>query len=102
NTISGKIATYVFQKRIATGDSAAAIVEREGLKQVTDTGAIEKVVDEVLAANPAQVQEIKDQRAAGHEKPKTLGWMVGQIMKASQGKANPAAVNEILTRKLGL
>ncbi len=87
---------------IATGDTAAAIVEREGLKQVTDTGAIEKVIDEVLAANPTQVDEIKAQRAAGHEKPKTLGWMVGQIMKASGGKANPAAVNEILTKKLGL
>ena len=102
NTISGKIAKDVFQKMIATGDKASLIVERDGLKQVTDTGAIEKVIDEVLAANPTQVQEIKDQRAAGHEKPKTLGWMVGQIMKASGGKANPAAVNEILTRKLGL
>ncbi len=102
NTISGKIAKDVFQKMIATGDAAAKIVEREGLKQVTDTGAIEKVIDEVIAANPKQVQEIKDQRAAGHEKPKTLGWFVGQIMKASSGKANPAAVNEILTKKLGL
>jgi len=102
NTISGKIAKDVFQKMIATGDSAAAIVDREGLKQVTDTGAIEKVVDEVIAANPKQVEEIKAQRAAGHEKPKTLGWFVGQIMKASGGKANPAAVNEILLKKLGL
>jgi aspartyl-tRNA(Asn)/glutamyl-tRNA(Gln) amidotransferase subunit B len=102
NTISGKIAKDVFLKMIATGDTAAAIVEREGLKQVTDTGAIEKVVDDVLAANPTQVEEIKAQRAAGHEKPKTLGWMVGQIMKASGGKANPAAVNEILMKKLGL
>ena len=87
---------------IATGDAAGAIVEREGLKQVTDTGAIEKVIDEVIAANPKQVQEIADQRAAGHEKPKTLGWLVGQIMKASGGKVNPAAVNEILLKKLGL
>jgi aspartyl-tRNA(Asn)/glutamyl-tRNA(Gln) amidotransferase subunit B len=102
NTISGKIAKDVFLKMIATGDTAAAIVEREGLKQVTDTGAIEKVVDDVLAANPAQVEEIRAQRAAGHEKPKTLGWMVGQIMKASGGKANPAAVNAILMKKLGL
>jgi aspartyl-tRNA(Asn)/glutamyl-tRNA(Gln) amidotransferase subunit B len=102
NTISGKIAKDVFQKMIATGDAANTIVEREGLKQVTDTGAIEKVVDDVLAANPTQVEEIKAQRAAGHEKPKTLGWMVGQIMKASGGKANPAAVNEILMKKLGL
>ena len=87
---------------IATGDAAAKIVEREGLRQVTDTGAIEKVVDEVIAANPKQVEEVKAQRAAGHEKPKTLGWFVGQIMKASGGKANPAAVNEILAKKLGL
>jgi aspartyl-tRNA(Asn)/glutamyl-tRNA(Gln) amidotransferase subunit B len=102
NTISGKIAKDVFQKMIVTGDAAAAIVEREGLRQVTDTGAIEKVIDEVLAANPKQAEEIKAQRAAGHERPKTLGWMVGQIMKASGGKANPAAVNEILAKKLGL
>lgn len=102
NTISGKIAKDVFQKMIASGNTAADIVEREGLRQVTDTGAIEKVVDAVLLANPNQVEEIKAQRAAGHEKPKTLGWMVGQIMKASGGKANPAAVNELLIRKLGL
>jgi aspartyl-tRNA(Asn)/glutamyl-tRNA(Gln) amidotransferase subunit B len=102
NTISGKIAKDVFAKMIATGDAANVIVEREGLKQVTDTGAIEKVIDEVIAANPKQVQEIADQRAAGHEKPKTLGWLVGQIMKASGGKANPAALNEILLKKLGL
>jgi aspartyl-tRNA(Asn)/glutamyl-tRNA(Gln) amidotransferase subunit B len=102
DTISGKIAKDVFQKMVATGDTAAKIVDREGLKQVTDMGAIEKVIDEVLAANPKQVEEVKAQRAAGHEKPKTLGWLVGQIMKASGGKANPAAVNEILTRKLGL
>ncbi|HEV7690428.1 MAG TPA: Asp-tRNA(Asn)/Glu-tRNA(Gln) amidotransferase subunit GatB [Hyphomonadaceae bacterium] len=102
NTISGKIAKDVFQKMIATGDAAAVIVDRQGLKQVTDTGAIEKVVDDVIAANPKQVEEVKAQRAAGHEKPKTLGWFVGQIMKASGGKANPAAVNEILAKKLGL
>jgi aspartyl-tRNA(Asn)/glutamyl-tRNA(Gln) amidotransferase subunit B len=102
NTISGKIAKDVFAKMIAGGGSAAEIVEREGLKQVTDTGAIEKVVDAVIAANPKQVEEVQAQRAAGHEKPKTLGWFVGQIMKQSGGKANPTAVNEILLRKLGL
>jgi len=102
NTISGKIAKDVFAKMIATGDTAAKIVEREGLKQVTDTGAIEKVIGEVMAANPDQVEQVKAQRAAGHEKPKALGWFVGQIMKASGGKANPAAVNEILLKKLGL
>src|SRR5690606_11191513 len=72
STISGKIAKDVFLKMIATGDAASVIVAREGLKQVTDTGAIEKVVDDVIAANPKQVEEVKAQRAAGHEKPKTL------------------------------
>jgi len=69
------------------------IVEDRGLKQVTDTGAIEKVVDEIIAANPAQVEQLKT-------KPRTTGWFVGQIMKATGGKANPAAVNEILRKKL--
>jgi aspartyl-tRNA(Asn)/glutamyl-tRNA(Gln) amidotransferase subunit B len=87
---------------VATGDAPGAIVEREGLKQVTDTGAIEKVIDEVIAANADQVEQVKAQKAAGHDKPKALGWFVGQIMKASGGKANPAAVNEILLKKLGL
>ena len=73
----------------------ADIVEKHGLKQVTDTGAIEKVVDEIIAANPDQVAQVK-------EKPKTMGWFVGQVMKASGGKANPKAVNDILKAKLGL
>ncbi|MEZ5939161.1 MAG: Asp-tRNA(Asn)/Glu-tRNA(Gln) amidotransferase subunit GatB [Hyphomonadaceae bacterium] len=102
NTISGKIAKDVFAKMIATGDDAAAIVDREGLKQVTDTGAIEKIVDEIIANNAGQVEQVKAQKAAGHDKPKALGWFVGQIMKASGGKANPQAVNEILLKKLGL
>jgi aspartyl-tRNA(Asn)/glutamyl-tRNA(Gln) amidotransferase subunit B len=101
-TISGKIAKDVFARMIAGQGSAVEIVEREGLKQVTDTGAIEKVIDEVMAANPGQVDQVKAQRAAGHEKPKALGWFVGQIMKASGGKANPQAVNDILLKKLGL
>ena len=87
-TISGKIAKDVFARMIAGEGEAAAIVEKHGLKQVTDTGAIEKVVDEIIAANP--------------EQPQTLGWFVGQVMKASGGKANPKAVNEILKAKLGL
>ena len=94
-TISGKIAKTVFEKMIETGDEAAAIVEREGLKQVTDTGAIEKVVDDIIAANPEQAASVK-------EKPKAMGWFVGQVMKAMQGKANPQAVNEILKAKLGV
>ena len=101
-TISGKIAKQVFSKMIETGDAAAEIVEREGLKQVTDTGAIEKVVDEIIAANPEQVEQVKAQKAEGHAKPKALGWFVGQVMRASGGKANPQAVNEILKAKFGL
>ncbi|MEO0712915.1 MAG: Asp-tRNA(Asn)/Glu-tRNA(Gln) amidotransferase subunit GatB [Pseudomonadota bacterium] len=95
DTISGKIAKTVFEKMIETGDDAGAIVEREGLKQVTDTGAIEKVVDEIIAANPGQAAQVK-------EKPKTMGWFVGQVMKATGGKANPGAVNKILKDKLGV
>ncbi|MBA3070044.1 MAG: Asp-tRNA(Asn)/Glu-tRNA(Gln) amidotransferase subunit GatB [Hyphomonas sp.] len=95
NTISGKIAKDVFVRMIAGEGEAAAIVGKHGLKQVTDTGAIEKVVDEIIAANPEQVAKVKD-------KPQTLGWFVGQVMKASGGKANPQAVNDILKAKLGL
>jgi aspartyl-tRNA(Asn)/glutamyl-tRNA(Gln) amidotransferase subunit B len=94
-TISGKIAKTVFGKMIEGGGDAATIVEKEGLKQVTDTGAIEKIVDEIIAANPEQAASVK-------EKPKAMGWFVGQVMKASQGKANPQAVNEILKAKLGV
>jgi hypothetical protein len=95
DTISGKIAKDVFARMIEGEGEAADIVEKHGLKQVTDTGAIEKVVDEIIAANPEQVAHIK-------EKPKTMGWFVGQVMKASGGKANPKAVNDILKAKLGL
>ncbi|MBU2606955.1 MAG: Asp-tRNA(Asn)/Glu-tRNA(Gln) amidotransferase subunit GatB [Alphaproteobacteria bacterium] len=94
-TISGKIAKDVFARMIAGEGEAAAIVETHGLKQVTDTGAIEKVVDEIIAGNPEQVGRVKD-------KPQTLGWFVGQVMKASGGKANPKAVNDILKAKLGI
>ena len=94
-TISGKIAKDVFSRMIAGEGDPADIVGKHGLKQVTDTGAIEKIVDEIIAANPGQVEQVK-------EKPKTLGWFVGQVMKASGGKANPQAVNEILKDKLGL
>ncbi len=94
-TISGKIAKTVFEIMLEKGGEPADIVEREGLKQVTDTGAIEAAVDKVIAANPAQVEKVK-------EKPKTLGWFVGQVMKETGGKANPQAVNEILRAKLGV
>ena len=102
-TISGKIAKDVFAKLIAEeGADPVAIVERDGLKQVTDTGAIEKVVDEIIANNPEQVEQVKAQAAEGHKKPKAMGWFVGQAMKASGGKANPQAVNQILKDKLGI
>jgi aspartyl-tRNA(Asn)/glutamyl-tRNA(Gln) amidotransferase subunit B len=92
-TISGRIAKEVFAEMIESGADAAAIVERKGLRQVTDTGAIEAAVDAALAANPAQVA----QYAAN---PKVLGFFVGQVMKATGGKANPALVNELLRKKL--
>ena len=94
NTISGKIAKDVFAEMYATGKDPAAIVQEKGLKQVTDTGAIEKIVDEVLAENPGNVAEYK----AG--KDKMFGFFVGQVMKKSQGKANPAIINELLKKKL--
>jgi aspartyl-tRNA(Asn)/glutamyl-tRNA(Gln) amidotransferase subunit B len=94
-TINGKIAKDVFAKMMESGEDAAAIVEREGLRQVTDTAAIEKAIDSLIGANPDKAAEVR-------EKPKAFGWWVGQVMKATAGKANPAAVNEILKRKLGV
>lgn len=94
NTISGKIAKEVFDIMFETSQDAAKIVEEKGLKQVTDTGAIEKAIDEVLAANTDKVEAYK----GGQEK--LFGFFVGQVMKATGGKANPAAVNEILKAKL--
>jgi aspartyl-tRNA(Asn)/glutamyl-tRNA(Gln) amidotransferase subunit B len=94
-TINGKIAKDVFVKMFESGDDAGAIVEREGLRQVTDTGAIEAAIDALMAANPDKVAEVKD-------KPKAFGWWVGQVMKAMGGKANPAAVNDLLKAKLGV
>ncbi len=93
NVISGRIAKEVFEIMLQTGSAPAKIVEERGLKQVTDTGAIEKVVDEIIAANPKQVEQVQT-------KPKTLGWFVGQVMRATGGKANPDAVNVLLRQKL--
>ncbi|SBV98472.1 Aspartyl/glutamyl-tRNA(Asn/Gln) amidotransferase subunit B [uncultured Alphaproteobacteria bacterium] len=93
-TISGRIAKDVFEIMLETGDAPDRIVEERGLKQVTDTGAIEAVIDQVIAANPDKVAEVK----AGKEK--LLGWFVGQAMKASQGKANPGMLNELIRKKL--
>ena len=95
DTISGKIAKDVFDIVWTEGGDPAEIVEARGLKQVTDTGAIENAVDEVIAANPEKVEQAK-------EKPAMIGWFVGQVMKATQGKASPQAVNELLKAKLGV
>ncbi|MDJ0822069.1 MAG: Asp-tRNA(Asn)/Glu-tRNA(Gln) amidotransferase subunit GatB [Paracoccaceae bacterium] len=93
--ISGKIAKDVFEIVYTEGGDPAQIVEEKGLKQVTDTGEIEAAVDEVIAANPAQVEKAK-------ANPKLAGWFVGQVMKATGGKANPKVVNELVSKKLAL
>ncbi len=93
--ISGKIAKDLFEITWEEGGDPAVIVEERGMKQVTDTGAIEAAVDEVLAANPDKVEQAK-------EKPSMAGWFVGQVMKATQGKANPQAVNALVRQKLGI
>jgi len=94
NTISGKIAKDVLEAMWNGEGDADAVIEKRGLKQITDSGAIEAIVDEVIANNPGQLAEYR----AG--KDKLLGFFVGQVMKASKGKANPAQVNELLTKKL--
>jgi aspartyl-tRNA(Asn)/glutamyl-tRNA(Gln) amidotransferase subunit B len=94
NTISGKIAKEVFEAMWSEGASADAIIEAKGLKQITDTSAIEKAIDEVMAKNPGQLAEYRS------GKDKLFGFFVGQVMKATQGKANPAQLNELLKRKL--
>ncbi len=94
NTISGKIAKDVFDIMFETGDDAAKIVEEKGLKQITDDSAIEKIIEEVLTDNPDKVSEYKS------GKDKLFGFFVGQVMKKSQGKANPQVVNDLLQSKL--
>jgi aspartyl-tRNA(Asn)/glutamyl-tRNA(Gln) amidotransferase subunit B len=93
--ISGKLAKDIFAKMAATGDAPALIIEREGLKQISDTGALEKIVDEVIAANPKQLEQYRGGKTT------VMGFFVGQVMKASRGQANPAVVNELLRKKLG-
>ena len=94
NTINGRIAKDVFDAMVETGKDPAAIVDEKGLRQVTDTGAIDAAVAAVLAANPDKVAEYK----AGREK--LFGFFVGQVMRAMGGKGNPALVNEALKRNL--
>jgi aspartyl-tRNA(Asn)/glutamyl-tRNA(Gln) amidotransferase subunit B len=94
-TISGKIAKDLFEIVWSEGGDPRAVVEARGMKQVTDVAAIETVVDEIVAANPDKVEQART-------KPAMIGWFVGQVMKASGGKANPQAVNDLLKAKLGL
>ncbi len=93
-TLSGRLAKDVFAFMVETGKDPATLVEEKGLRQVTDTGAIEAAVDAVIAANPDKAEEVR----AG--KDKLMGWFVGQVMKATQGKANPALLNEMVAKKL--
>ena len=93
-TISGKIAKDVFDIMWETSGDPDKIVEEKGLKQITDTGAIEAAVDEIIAGNPEQADEVR----GGNDK--AIGWFVGQVMKATQGKANPQQVNQLLREKL--
>ena len=94
-TISGKIAKDLFEILFAEGGDPRAIVEARGMRQVTDTGAIEKAVDDIIAANP-------DHFAKAKEKPSLAGWFVGQVMKSTGGKANPQAVSDLVKARLGL
>jgi aspartyl-tRNA(Asn)/glutamyl-tRNA(Gln) amidotransferase subunit B len=94
-TISGKIAKDLFEIVWSEGGDPKDVVEKRGMKQVTDTGAIEKAVDDVIAANPDKVEQAK-------AKPTMAGWFVGQVMKETGGKANPQAVNALVKEKLGI
>ena len=93
-TISGKIAKEVFELMWSEGATADQVIDSRGLRQITDSAAIERAIDEVMAKNPAQLAEYR----AG--KDKLFGFFVGQVMKATAGKANPAQLNELLLRKL--
>jgi len=94
-TISGKIAKDLFEIVWQEGGDPRQLVETRGMRQVTDLGAIEKVVDDIIAANPDKVAQAK-------AKPQLIGWFVGQVMKSSGGKANPQSVNDLLKSKLGI
>ena len=93
--LSGKLAKEILPKMFETGDAAPAIMEREGLKQISNSGALETIVDEVLAANPKQVEQYRGGKTA------VMGFLVGQAMKVTRGQANPAAVSEVMKQKLG-
>jgi aspartyl-tRNA(Asn)/glutamyl-tRNA(Gln) amidotransferase subunit B len=93
--LSRKLAKEVFPKMFATGTTAAAIVEKEGLKQISDTGALEKMVDDAIAGNPKQVEQYRGGKTS------VMNFLVGQVMRASRGQAGVAEVTELLKRKLG-
>jgi aspartyl-tRNA(Asn)/glutamyl-tRNA(Gln) amidotransferase subunit B len=94
NKISGKLAKEIFPKMFTSGDTPEAIIEREGLSQISDEGALGKIIDDVIAANPKQVEQYRGGKAT------VLGFFVGQVMKASRGQADPAALNRLLKEKL--
>ena len=99
DTINGKAAKQVFQALWnGQGESADAIIEAKGLKQVTDTGAIEAMIDQVISESPAQVAQYRD--AEPEKRGKMIGYFAGQVMKASRGTANPQQVNGVLKEKL--
>jgi aspartyl-tRNA(Asn)/glutamyl-tRNA(Gln) amidotransferase subunit B len=92
--ISGKLAKEIFPKMFSTGDNASAIMDREGLRQISDSSALEKIIDEVIAGNPKQVEQYKSGKTA------VIGFLVGAAMKASRGQANPNTVSDLLKAKL--
>ena len=94
DVISSKIAKDVFERMWAGEGSASEIVEKQGLRQVSDTGALEAIIDKLIAENPGQAAQVA-------EKPQAIGWFVGQIMKVTGGKANPGVINQMLKAKLG-
>jgi aspartyl-tRNA(Asn)/glutamyl-tRNA(Gln) amidotransferase subunit B len=93
NTISNRIAKDIFEIMIETGDDPETIVEKEGMKQVSDEGKLEEIIDNIIEKNPKQFEAL-------NEKPKLMGWFVGQVMKETNGKANPSIVNKLLSKKL--
>jgi aspartyl-tRNA(Asn)/glutamyl-tRNA(Gln) amidotransferase subunit B len=93
--LSGKLAKEIFPKMYAERLAPSFIMERDGLRQISDSGALEKIIDEVMAANPKQVEQYRGGKTA------VMGFLVGQVMKASKGQAAPGAVNDLLKQKLG-
>jgi aspartyl-tRNA(Asn)/glutamyl-tRNA(Gln) amidotransferase subunit B len=92
--LSGKLAKEILPRMFETGDGPIIVMKREGLEQISDSGEMERIVEEVISANPKQVEQYRSGKTA------VLGYLVGQVMKASRGQANPAAVNEVLKKKL--